>query len=459
MSSLRQRTLWRVMALLLLGTGLIALYNHHDSSHEIAEIYDAHLAQNARLLQGVMSMPLADPERQALYAAYNDALAKAGKHRVGHPYESKLAFLVWRENGDVLVRTPSAPQFDQPLREPGFSNLTLDGRQWRGFLLPVPEQHVLIWVGERNDVRGDLVSRIVRHTLAPFLVGSLALALLVWLAIGWGLKPLQNMARVIRARHAESLEPLQLVPLPRELEPMQAALNRLLGQIDALLRREHRFIADAAHEMRTPLAILRLHAQNALQAENEQDRRKALDFLIGGVDRLSRVVNQLLTMARVEPLLAQRPCTPIDLAKVVTDTLAELTPWIIGKGMEPAMEIEPGDYHLDSDAGVIGIAVQNLVANAVNHSPPGGLIRVSLRREGDELLLAVDDQGPGIEPDKLERVFQRFYSEGNSHGAGLGLSIVAMIMERLGGSASLHNKPEGGLVATLHLPLARPLAA
>ncbi|WP_442108115.1 sensor histidine kinase [Pseudomonas sp. NUPR-001] len=452
MRSLRQRTLWRVMLLLSVGTGLLALYNYHDSSHEIDEIYDAQLAQNARLLQGVMSMPLDDAGRHALYLAFDQALSRAGKHRIGHPYESKLAFQVWNTNGEVLVHTASAPSFSRPLSDPGFANVTIAGRQWRSFVLPVPEHQMVIWVGERHDVREDLIERIVRHTLLPFLLGSLALALLVWIAIGWGLQPLQNMARVIRARHAESLEPLQLVPLPRELEPMQAALNRLLGQIDELLRREHRFIADAAHEMRTPLAILRLHAQNALEASSDADRNKALAFLLGGVDRLSRVVNQLLTIARIEPQLSQRSWVTVDLAKVTTDTLAELTPWILEQGQEPSLEIAEDDFHVHSDAGALAIALQNLVANAVNHSPRGGRVNVTLQREGDTLLLSVNDQGPGIDEADLQRVFERFYSKGSEHGAGLGLSIVAMIMERLGGSVMLSNLPGGGLRATLRVP-------
>lgn len=147
MTSLRQRTLWRVMLLLLLGTGLLALYNYHDSSHEINEVYDAHLAQNARLLQGVMSMPVQEGSREALYQAFNDALGKAGRHQVGHPYESKLAFQVWGEGMALLVHTPSAPPIDPPPTAPGFYDFSSGGEQWRGFVLPVPEKHWLIWVG------------------------------------------------------------------------------------------------------------------------------------------------------------------------------------------------------------------------------------------------------------------------------------------------------------------------
>ncbi|GAB1616806.1 ATP-binding protein [Pseudomonas sp. SWRI50] len=453
MSSLRQRTLWRVMVLMLLGTGLLALYNYHDSRREINEVYDAHLAQNARLLQGVMSLPVQEGNREQLYRAFNEALSKAGRHRVGHPYESKLAFQVWGDGAGLLVHTPSAPTLDPPPTAPGFYDFSSEGEQWRGFVLPVPEKHWMIWVGERDDVRFDLIDRIVRHTLFPFLLGSLGLALLVWAAIGWGLRPLQNMANVIRARHADSLEPLQLVPLPSELEPMQAAINRLLAHIEDLLRREHRFIADAAHEMRTPLAILRLHAQNAQAANTDAERQKALGYLIGGVDRLTRVVNQLLTLARVEPRLGQRATTEVDLGEVVTDILAELTPWILDRGLEPSLEIGEGDLHLAIDAGALGIALQNLVSNAVEHSPPGGRITVSLKRLGSRFELTVEDDGPGIDKASLTRVFERFYSRNSPNGAGLGLSIVATIIERMGGQVRLDNRANGGLAATLSLPL------
>lgn len=452
MSSLRSRTLWRVMILLLAGTGLLALYNYHDSSHEIAEVYDAHLAQNARLLQGVMSLPVVGNDRQALYQAFNDALSQSGAGNPGHPYESKLAFSVWSDDGQLRVRSPSAPQLSSPPRVPGFHTVTSAGQKWRVFVLPVPTHKLVIWVGERYDVRGDLVDRIVRHTLLPFLAGSLALALLVWLAIGWGLQPLQNMARVIRARHADSLEPLQLVPLPRELEPMQAALNRLLSQVETLLQREHRFIADAAHEMRTPLAVLRLHAQNAAQASNEQERQQALDFLIDGVDRLSRVVNQLLTMARLEPAANRGHWKPVDMQALVTNTLAELTPWILRRGIEPNLEIAPGDYQVVSDAGALEVILQNLVSNAVKFSPTGATVSIRLQRQGGELLLTVQDSGPGIDEARLERAFERFYSEGNPDGAGLGLSIASMAAQRLGGDIRLSNRPEGGLQARARLP-------
>ena len=452
MSSIRRRTLILVLGLMLLGTLLVTLFNYFDSAHEIEEVYDAQLAHTARMLQGVMRLPVQDSERDGLYAAFNAALEHADQPRPGHPYESKLAFQVWSPAGAVLVRSAAAPQLDAPPTVQGYSTLDLGRHQWRGFLLEDPQRGLLIWTGERDDVRQELIDSIVRHTLYPNLLGSLVLAALLWWAIGWGLAPLRNMAEVIRGRHADSLEPLQLDPLPSELAPMQAALNRLLAQIDLVLERERRFIADAAHELRTPLAVLKVHAQNATQAQDDEARRQSLQHLIGGIDRATRVVNQLLTMARIEPMPGKVERTITDLQALVRETLAELTPWVLRQGLELSLEVGEGNFRLAADSATLGIALQNLVTNAVNFSPAGGRVRVLLHDDGEQVLLQVEDQGPGIPAEDLERVFERFHSRNNSQGAGLGLAIVKRIAEQHGGGIRLGNLAGGGLRATLELP-------
>lgn len=452
MSSIRRRTLVLVLGLMLLGTLAMTLFNYFDSAHEVEEIYDAQLAHSARLLQGLMRTPVRQEERAGLYQAFNDALAQAGQGKPGHPYESKLAFQVWDGAGRLLVHSAGAPQLTGPPPAEGFATLEQGAHRWRGFLLHDGAHDLLIWTGERDDVRRELVTSIVRHTLYPSLAGSLLLAALLWWAIGWGLAPLRNMAAVIRARHAESLEPLQLEPLPSELAPMQAALNRLLGQIEQVLERERRFIADAAHELRTPLAVLRVHVQNATQARDEAERRQSLEFLLGGIDRTTRVVNQLLTLARMEPLLERGELGQVDTLALVRETLAELTPWVLKQGLELDLEVEEGDYRIAADPGSLGIALQNLVTNAVNHSPPGGLLHVRLRADARRLLLQVEDQGAGIAAEDLERVFERFYSRSGGQGAGLGLAIVQSIARRHGGSVRLANLAAGGLQASLELP-------
>jgi two-component system sensor histidine kinase QseC len=459
MTSIRRRSLTLIISLMLVGVAVISLFNLHDSNHEIAEVYDAQLARNARLLQGVMRMPMASKDHAELYQAFNKALGEAAPRGDGHPYETKLAFQVWNDHGEVLVHTASAPSFNTPPSTPGFSDVVdLTNRHWRAFMLEDKQNDLKIWVGERDDVRSDLVDRIVRHTLWPNVLGSLILAALIWVAIGWGLKPLENMAATLRARHSGSLEPLQLTPLPSELEPMQAALNRMLAQIQEVLGRERRFIADAAHEMRTPLAVLRVHAQNLLEAGTEEERRDSLEFLIAGVDRTSRLVNQLLTMARLEPKAMAPVLSSIDLAEIVRDSLAQLTPWILNKNLELAFDVQDRPFKVVADAAAIDIALNNLISNAANFSPEQGVITVQLGQADGYYWLSVEDQGPGIDEADRERLFERFYSRGNVQGAGLGLTIVNTIATRLGGRITLVNRPEGGLRATLAIPDSATLA-
>ncbi|MFW9078424.1 ATP-binding protein [Pseudomonas sp. P2757] len=453
MTSIRRRTLTLIIGLLLAGLAVLSLFNLHDSNHEIAEVYDAQLAQNARLLQGVMRMPLASNQHAELYRAFNSALGEAVPRGDGHPYERKIAFQVWNPAGDVLVHTASAPSFSTPPTQPGFSDVVdLNNRHWRAFILEDKQNGLRIWVGERDDVRADLVDRIVRHTLWPNMIGSLLLAAMIWLAIGWGLKPLANMAATLRARHSGSLEPLQLTPLPSELEPMQAALNRMLAQIQEVLGRERRFIADAAHEMRTPLAVLRVHAQNLQEAGTDQERRESLAFLIAGVDRTSRLVNQLLTMARLEPKANSPSLQCIDLSETVRNSLVQLTPWLLSKRLELAFDVNDHTFNVLADAAAIDIGLSNLITNAANFSPEHGVITVQLTEADGFCQLSVEDQGPGIDEADRARLFERFYSRGNAQGAGLGLTIVSAIATRLGGRIELVNRVGGGLRATLSIP-------
>ncbi|RZI68981.1 MAG: two-component sensor histidine kinase [Pseudomonas sp.] len=456
MTSIRRRTLTLILGLVLIGLLILTLVNLHDSNHEIAEVYDAQLATNARLLQGVMRMPLARQEHAQLYQAFNQALAQAEPRVDGHPYESKIAFQVWDLQGRLLVHTPSAPTLTHAPQYTGFSDINdLGKHEWRTFVLRDEQHDLVIWVGERDDVRSDLVNRIVRHTVIPNLIGSLLLMGAIWLAIGWGLKPLADLAATLRGRHPGSLEPLQLAPLPSELEPMQAALNRLLGQIQDVLSRERRFIADAAHEMRTPLAVLRVHAQNVLEARDDAQRNESLSYLIVGVDRTTRLVNQLLTIARLEPGAGPVPTRSADAVAAVRDSLVQMTPWVLSRGLELVFECAEPSREVTTDFAAIDIALQNLLTNAVNFSPAGGQVSVTLGFGDGAFRLSVADEGPGIDEAERERLFERFYSRGNDQGVGLGLTIVQTIARRLGGEIIMENRAGKGLRATLCAPANR----
>lgn len=455
MNSIRARILLPVLFLVLLGDVLISWAVLRYSHHEIEEIYDAQLAQSARLLQGVLAQRApGDNDWERLHQAFDEAMSRDGDGdgEVAHPYETRLTFQVWRNDGQLLMRSAEAPILDAPPATLGAHDLMENGRDWCAFLLKDPRQGLLIWVGERDDIRQDLITRIVGHTLWPSLIGVPLLTILIWLAIGWGLQPLRAMAQSIRGRDTDTLKPLHLSPLPQDLEPMQTALNRLLQQIDNLLARERRFIADAAHELRTPLAILRIHAQNAQLANTPQQREEALEFLVSAVDRATRIASQLLTMARIEPRLASPQNARVELTALVREELAELTPLALEKHVELILD---SDHHcaVDTDPVALAIALQNLVTNALNFSPPGSEVRIQvLPQAGGSVSISVEDAGPGIDEQQYARLFERFYSEGHANGAGLGLAIVQMIVSKIGSTLQLYNRPEGGLCAELRIP-------
>ncbi|WP_373191076.1 ATP-binding protein [Halomonas sp.] len=454
--SIRQRTLSLVLLVFGLSTLAIGVFSYRYAAHEIEELYDANLAQNARLLEGLMHAPLDAEQREALLASLNSALQRAelaDQRIAGHAYESKLTFQLW-ENDRLLLRSASAPQAPLTTLDEGYQDTRLEGHGWRVYALSTRGGERRVMVGEREDVRGELTRAVALRTLLPDLIGLPLLGLLLWWAIGWGLQPLSRMAQQIRRRDPHTLQPLILHSLPRELETIAGALNRLLERIRALRVREKRFIADAAHELRTPLAVLDLHAQNALATEDPADRREALDKLRDGVARSTRLVTQLLTLARLDPeeespLVAR----PADLLADVREALAKLSPLAAERGIELQLEAdEAADWRLAVEPGAIDTLIQNLAGNALQHSPQGGAVSVRLTAGEHALTLTIDDQGPGIPPDLRLEVLKRFHRAGPGAGAGLGLSIVDRLLQRHAGRLRLDEAPKGGLRVEVVLP-------
>ena len=456
MKSIRKRILIRVLGLLVIGTLIMGWASHHDSTHEVEELFDAQLGQSARVLIGLLGASQGQMSTEQLAQAL---LETTGEHpKLGHRYESKLAFQVRNASGTVIARSFNVPQLTDADWQPGFADLQQDNRQWRGYVLDSDESGLAVWVGERSDVRGELVDKIVRGTLVPDLLGIPLMVLLVWFAIGSGLKPLDKLARLIRLREPNSLQPIVLSDLPSELEPVQAALNRMLEQLHQLLAREQRFIADAAHELRTPLAVLKIHAENAMQATDPGEREQALQHLRQGVERATRLISQMLTLARLADD-QQRQRSPVALLESCRDEVAELLPLALRRNQELELISDNGlPDKVDMEPGSLSTLLQNLVGNAIQHAPDGGRVLVSLQRRADQLLLRVEDSGDGVPEGDRERLLERFHTQGNSQGAGLGLSIVQRIIERHQGSLLLGDSPLGGLLVQASFPLGTPVS-
>lgn len=453
---------------------------------EADELFDARLATSARVLDSLMArqiehatlnaplvMDLPAPIRagarahdRALDAGANMPFSWRlqdwlfGHHDVesslGHEYETHIAYQIWSEAADeaaatLLARSSSAPAAPfAPLRK-GFSDHTLEDGIWRVFVLHSGD--VWIQVAERADAREELSAKLGWATGAPLLIGLLVVLLLTGLLIGYGLAPLSELAERISARRPQDDEPLSLTRVPSEIEPVLSALNGLFGRVRSTLERERRFIDSAAHELRTPLAALKIHAQNARRAEDAAQRDASLDHLLAGVSRSVHLAEQMLAHSRAG---RQTDCVPVSLRDVTRDAVAQRRPGCDASGHPLELELCDAPCMLLADANGLSSMVGNLIDNAQRYAPSGSAIQVVLHARDGQAVLSVSDAGPGIPAELRERVFEPYYRIPGSagSGSGLGLAIVREVVERLGGQIALLDGAGGhGMRVELTIPL------
>jgi two-component system, OmpR family, sensor histidine kinase QseC len=446
--SLQLRLLALVLGTVLLLWGTAAVLTWRDASHELDELLDSHLAQAAALLV----VQQADIE--------GDEVADAP---ILHRYAPKVAFQVFHE-GRLALRSSNAPAW--PVRstgvppDSGFRTVSVDGVAWRVFAAHGAARDVRVYVGEQVDSRSAILRAALRGTLGPMLLALPLLALGAWWAVARGLAPLRALGRTLASRRADDLRPLGAADAPTEMLPMLAALNGLFARIATLLESERRFTADAAHELRTPIAAIRAQAQVALAEADDALRRDALRHTIDGCDRATRLVEQLLTLARIEAERApagQR----FDLAALAQAVVAEIAPRALAKQQKVEFEGAPGSV-VEGDETLLRVLVRNLVDNAVRYSPARSRIEVRVAPDADEVVFEVADSGLGLDDAELRRLGERFFRvAGNDEsGSGLGWSIVRRIAAahdadlRVARSAAL-----GGLEVRVALPSAAASSA
>jgi two-component system OmpR family sensor kinase len=272
--------------------------------------------------------------------------------------------------------------------------------------------------------------------------------------VGSGLAPLEAMSKAVAKRRPNALEPLAERKLPDELQPLARNLNELLARLDAALASQRRFTADAAHELRTPLAALTLQLDLARRATNPHDVAVALDDLESGVARASHVVEQLMTLARVEPEAMAQQRTACDLVAIAKDAIVARAALAADKGIDLGLA-RATPAIVTGDPTSLGILLSNLLDNALRYTPRGGRIDVTIDADASGATLSVADTGPGIPVEARERVFDRFYRGDDvaTPGSGLGLSIVKRIVDAHGASIELGDGAEGsGLVVRVRFP-------
>lgn len=448
MTSLRAKLLFLLLAIISVAWLATAGFIYYDAHHEIDELFDAQLAQSAQVLLAQAGHELKDARED------DDAIASEIA-AASHKYERKIAFQISDEHGRLLLRSASAPVEPLAAQENGYAETTIAGKSWRVYTLKDDENEILVQVGERHSVRNELAASVALRLLLPLAIALPVLAVLIWFAVGRGLSPLRRIGSEVAQRDPANLAPLEERAVPAEIAPLLHALNTLLGRLDRALESERRFTADAAHELRTPLAALKIQAQVARRAENAEQRGNALDKLILGVDRATHLIEQLLTLARLEPTggnAVQK--TRCDLVAIARQTLVDLAPTALDKEMELELS-SPDAAMIRGNADMLAILLRNLVDNAIRYSPRHGRVDVSLIVEQGRTRLEVADSGPGIPEQERQRVFDRFYRIlGNeAAGSGLGLSIVKRIADFHAAKLTLADGRHGaGLRVSVEFP-------
>ena len=378
--SVRTRLLVTLLAGLAVAAIAVAAVTAMKADHEVEEVFDANLAQNASIL--VMRIGEEVDEIDTEHAS------------APHKYAKPLSFQVWKRGTKLLLHSADAP--DRRLSEQleGFSTVTQDGREWRVFGTWDPKREYLVQVRDAVRDRQHVIVDIVKALAKPLAIAVPFIALLVWFAVGQAFRPLARVGDALSRRDPNYLEPLE-GDVPREIAPLVERLNALLARVKSSLEGERRFASDAAHELRTPLAALRAQLQVAQGARESAGRDRAIAQALAAGERATHVVEQLLTLARLDHQAWKDEAQPFDLHRVAAEAIARRASLAGAKRIELALEGPPG-LRARGHAGLAAIAAGNLIDNAIRYSPPDTEVVVRVAADGATATLRVIDQGPGI---------------------------------------------------------------
>ncbi len=365
-----------------------------------------------------------------------------------------LQFQIWDGKGKLILHSNNTPDVPLSNGKEGLSTVWLRNQSWRVNTLYDKKTELTFMVAERSNYRQQLENQLTQDSILIMLVTYPFLGLLIWIIVGRGLDTLKKVAAEVKHRAPSYLKPVDLESVPKEIEPLVMELNSLFRRLQDAFDREKRFTADAAHELRTPLAALNTHTQVALRADTPEERRQALLKVLAGVNRGTHVVQQLLTLSRMVPEAGINEPTKMDMVKEAAEIAAQLAPEAISKNIDLEL-IAPDKAMMMGNPTAIGILIRNLVDNAIRYSPEDGEIKIKVSELDNHVILEVIDTGPGIPEELRERVFERFYRVvGNkATGSGLGLGIVQQIAKLHDAKIELRTPENGkGLNFTVTFP-------
>lgn len=447
--SLRRRLLLLVSLATLLIYVLAAALSYRQARHEVQELMDGQMTKTARLL-------LVQAHGESAHLATLTESMAALRGIRSRRNEMALEFVIVRRDGSVLSRSKHAPE--TPIGdELGYKTIDHRGQPWRSLVLETADGAYRVLVAQSISQRNKEALEIATKTVLPLGVLLPLLIALIYFSVRRGLKPLDDLAEDVSTRSPENLTPLVSTTPMQETQPLVGALNQLLQRLETTLDSERRFTADAAHELRTPLAALKIHAQVAMATSEPAQCKEAVTKVIASADRATRLVEQLLRLARLDPLLSLPDPQPVDLAELVTTAAEDAAEKIRcdvssnARGLTLNTERPEAPLIVSGDHDLLAAALRNLVDNALRYTPENGTICIAARTEHGQPLLEVRDSGAGVPPAELPRLVERFYRgrDVTAEGSGLGLAIVRRIGELHGARLEVENRPQGGFSARL----------
>jgi two-component system sensor histidine kinase QseC len=459
-SSIRARLIAGILGALILILGTAAWWSYRVGRHESEELFSARLATSARVLEALLSRQL---QHATLASPIEIALPKElalnpreEGSEYGHPYETKIAFQVWRDDGTLLAHSMNAPAIAFAPHVAGFSNRTLEGELYHVFTLQ--SGNVRIQVAEKDEVRAELVHDLGLAVMTPLITGALLLLVVVNVVVLLGLAPLRQLAAGIRARRADSLEQVELKNVPSEIAPVVGALNDLLGRVRLAFERERRFTDAAAHELRTPLAALKIHAGNLARAARVEERNASMKKLCQAVDRATNLAEQMLAYSRTQDTADCEQRMAVAPIELLRETIAETQPLRAARSQTIVLRFEPEaeEARIEAEPTKLRRLLVNLLDNAARYAPRDTEIVAQTAVLEGELVLSVANRGKPIPPHLRERVFEPYYRlpGSGSEGSGLGLAIVQEIVNQHGGRVELSSLTQTeGTVVRVTFPL------
>ena len=434
--SLRARLTGALLLAVLAFAALQAAVTYRTARAETEALFDAQMQRIALSLSGSLGAG----------ALSDDAPAAET------PAAREMIIQIWRADGVMLYRSPQG-RLLPPQTAIGFSDTVAGGEPYRIYALRTDTQ--VVQVAQQTEARGRMAGQLALRAVLPVALLAPVLMLIVWWVVGRAIGPIERVRRQVAARRPDDLAPLPTAGLPAEVRPLVGEMNGLLTRLSAAWDALTHFTADAAHELRSPLAALRLQAQSLQRAPDDATRAIASERLLAGIDRATRLVEQLLALARQEGAGEGAELVSLDLTALARNALADAEPEAARHAIALTLDAPTAHVVLRADEAALAVLLRNLLGNALRHTPPGGQVRVGVREEASVIDLTVEDSGPGIAPDERARVLDRFYRVPGTpgHGSGLGLAIVRAIAERHGAALTLDASPTlGGLRVMLRWP-------